>query len=168
MDGGGTNSASNEEGGENSESGAADDGEAPAKEGGTTAEAGATACNSANVVGSWEAAGTTGGTITLKLKSDGTFSEGFFVEPDAGSFEEEELTGTYMVSGGLMTFTTTEVTCPTPVPAAIVACGVADGDLFLDTNGTTVAWAPYTTPSNTGKITLGCGTPFKAYPLMAN
>lgn len=159
--GGGTNVSPSSSGGSGSGSGSGSGG-------GSSPDGGAIPCTSANIVGKWKLVGTGAVSITDTLNSDGTFTLGVFVAAATpGDFDEEEITGTYMVSNALLSDTPTAVSCATPAAPGINVCILADGDLFLTgSGGNTAAWTPDTAADpDPSTITLGCGTPFMPYPL---
>ncbi len=142
-------------------------GSGPDSGGGSSPDGGAIPCTGANIVGKWKLVGTGAVSITDTFNADGTFTLGIFVAAATpGDFDEEEVTGTYMVSNALLSDTPTAVSCATPAAPGINVCVLADGDLFMtDSNGTAV-WTPDTAADpDPSTITLGCGTPFMPYPL---
>jgi hypothetical protein len=119
---------------------------------------GATACNtSANIVGSWEFVndGTAGVIGIYTFNSGGTYSLGLFANTGTAAFDEEEETGTYTVSGDVLTLTPTDSTCPAADPAHVLGCFRADGDLVLQVPGDSAGlWVSGKAP--TGTISTGC------------
>ena len=130
---------------------------------------GAVACNSSNMVGTWEAAGTGGFSVYVTFESDGKFE--FYIvaaAATAGKFNIEQATGTYTISGGVYPTTTTEFSCPSSNPAGLSSCYIIDGALISNDliKNTTTAWAPAKAPS-LSNATIGCfeDSGFVPYPL---
>jgi hypothetical protein len=166
---GGTSSSHSSEGG--SASGGSKSGGSTSNSSGSTgsANSSAVACDQSNIVGTWEAAGTGALSVLVTFTSGGVETVEFFAAgASAGTYDEEEAIGTYTVSGSLLTFTPTAISCPTPASAGIDNCVLADGDLFsTNASGTTTVFAP-AAPSSIDQslITLGCfDNPFVPYPL---
>jgi hypothetical protein len=129
-----------------------------------------TPCNSsANIVGSWELAddGSQGVIGIYTFASSGAFTVALFASAGAGAFDEEEETGTYTVSGSVLTLNIIQSTCPAAAPPVVLACGKASGDLILQVPGETEGlWVPGKAP--TGDMTTGCDVNgvWEPFPLM--
>jgi hypothetical protein len=73
-----------------------------------------------------------------------------------------------MVVDAVLTVTPNAITCATPQsPTIFTSCGLADGLLgWTGPGGGSFVSAPNTAaPPDPSTVTLGCGTPFAAYPL---
>jgi hypothetical protein len=138
----------------------------PTKDGGViVVEGGPVFCSNSNVVGSWELPGAKETAVYL-FNKDGTYSLSFFY---TNTSEEEEVTGKFAVSKqAILTTTPEKVTCTSSIPSVSSECTVSDGNLYLTDNATGVTnkWKPRASSADAGQVTLGCGTPFKHYPLM--
>ena len=127
-------------------------------------------CTSENLVGSWQVL-LTSGALTFTFHSDGTFAENLYDAEDAGCSDDEEITGTYTVSKGMLTLTVMEATCPSVdifLFGPNSACVFPDANAYVTSSsgGGTLVLMPLTSPLDAGTIVLGCGSPFVQYPLM--
>jgi len=108
--------------------------------------------------GSWDLGGEN---TVLILNSDGTFElQIFWSDTATGTLDVEEQTGTYTVSGTLLTLTPKQFSCSTSAPTSAYNFDIANGGYLVLTSsisGAVTVWVPQTSPGvDAASSTTGC------------